>query len=76
MKALPWVYADANMHQQCPNCRAEANDYCRRPDGHIRAIPCLARMSKRDLSPETYLDQLEAEHRPYPRRPLQLKGIP
>ncbi|MDO3636010.1 zinc finger domain-containing protein [Mycolicibacterium arseniciresistens] len=38
------VYADAAMERQCPNCGAEPNDYCRRPDGEIRSVPCILRV--------------------------------
>lgn len=44
MTPIVWVYATAQMDSQCPNCHAAPSDYCRRPDGHVRAIPCIARM--------------------------------
>lgn len=37
------AYADADLHRQCPNCRAPADDWCRRADGTPRPIPCLKR---------------------------------
>lgn len=38
----------------CPNldCLAPPNEYCRRPDGHLRRLPCIARM-KRDNDTNT-----------------------
>lgn len=38
------IYADAAMDQECPNCQAPQNGWCKRPDGAIRPIPCVARM--------------------------------
>lgn len=38
------LYADAAMDRQCPNCRVGPNEYCKRPDGQIRAVPCIIRI--------------------------------
>ncbi|WP_420087017.1 zinc finger domain-containing protein [Mycolicibacterium wolinskyi] len=32
------------MEQECPNCHAAPNDWCRRPDWEVRSVPCIARM--------------------------------
>ena len=37
------LYADADMDHQCPNCRADAHEWCRRDDGSQKRIPCLVR---------------------------------
>jgi hypothetical protein len=37
------AYAYAEMAEHCPNCQSPAGDYCRRPDGCYRRIPCIAR---------------------------------
>lgn len=42
------VYADAAMDRACPNCHAAPNDWCTRPDGEIRSVPCIARMRATD----------------------------
>lgn len=39
------VYADAAMGQQCPNCQAPPHQWCKRPNGQTRPIPCVARMT-------------------------------
>lgn len=39
------VYAECELHRECPNCRAAENDWCRRPDGTPRPVPCLKRMT-------------------------------
>jgi hypothetical protein len=44
-KQLPGAYSYARMHDTCPNCQAAPGDWCRRPDGHYRRCPCLARMT-------------------------------
>ncbi|WP_156660643.1 hypothetical protein [Mycobacterium sp. 852002-10029_SCH5224772] len=37
------LYVNADMDHQCPNCRADAHEWCRRDDGSQKRIPCLAR---------------------------------
>lgn len=37
------LYADADMDHQCPNCRADAHEWCQRADGSQKRIPCLVR---------------------------------
>lgn len=38
------VYADAAMGRRCPNCHVAPNAWCRRPDGKVRSVPCIARL--------------------------------
>lgn len=42
-KLAQQLYAEADMDRQCPNCRADAHEWCRRDDGSQKRIPCLAR---------------------------------
>jgi hypothetical protein len=42
-KLAQQLYADADMDRQCPNCRAEAHEWCQRDDGSQKRVPCLAR---------------------------------
>jgi hypothetical protein len=44
MKILEEVYADCAIDCECPNCHAAPNDWCHRPDGQTRRIPCIARV--------------------------------
>ena len=37
------LYAEADMDRQCPNCRADAHEWCQREDGTQKRVPCLAR---------------------------------
>lgn len=39
------AYADADLHRQCPNCRADVGDWCRRDNGTPKRTPCLKRMT-------------------------------
>ncbi|WP_448385940.1 hypothetical protein [Mycolicibacterium sp. XJ1904] len=32
------------MDRQCPNCQAQPHQWCTRPDGSVRPVPCIARM--------------------------------
>ena len=43
-KVFEEVYADAAMDRECPNCLAPPNQWCRRPDGQVRSVPCIRRM--------------------------------
>ena len=45
------AYADCELHRQCPNCFAPPDDWCRRPDGTPRPIPCLKRYPARPPRP-------------------------
>ena len=42
-KVAQQLYAEADMDRQCPNCHADAHEWCRRDDGSQKRIPCLAR---------------------------------
>ena len=44
MKISTAAYADADMFHECPNCGAPPNEWCTRADGHVRRIPCIARI--------------------------------
>ncbi len=37
------LYAGADMDRQCPNCHADAHEWCRHPDGAQKRAPCLNR---------------------------------
>ncbi len=37
-----YVYAS----DSCPNCGATAGEWCQRPPGHYRPMPCIARLRK------------------------------
>jgi hypothetical protein len=45
-RTLTGAYSYARMNDTCPNCGAAPGDWCRRPDGHHRRIPCLLRMAR------------------------------
>lgn len=45
-KLAQQLYAGANMDRQCPNCRADAHEWCQREDGSQKRVPCLARSRK------------------------------
>ena len=38
------AYSMARMNVRCPNCGAEPEAYCIGAHGHVRRLPCLARM--------------------------------
>lgn len=43
-RAIADAYADARMDERCPECSAEAHDWCvNRVTGRVRRTPCLAR---------------------------------
>ncbi|MEE2853510.1 MAG: hypothetical protein VX424_12775 [Actinomycetota bacterium] len=42
-KLAQQLYAYADMDRRCPNCRADAHEWCQREDGSQKRIPCLAR---------------------------------
>jgi hypothetical protein len=50
-RSLTEAYADARMGDTCPNCAAPPGDWCQRPDGHHRRIPCLKRMHRPNRQP-------------------------
>lgn len=62
MSPLVWIYAEASMERQCPNCRAEPNEYCRRPDGYVRRIPCIARIPHVDPAVQPIDDHLNTTY--------------
>lgn len=41
---LAYIDLGADMASRCPNCHMPPNEYCRRPDGHLRRTPCIARI--------------------------------
>lgn len=45
MKGAIWrAYADTGaLRTDCPNCGAERNKWCTKPDGRVRRIPCIER---------------------------------
>ncbi|MBV5244335.1 hypothetical protein KUF57_12400 [Mycolicibacterium sp. PAM1] len=56
------------MEHQCPNldCLAPPNEYCRHPNGFIKHIPCIARMTRADPL-DTQLANVENMRRPIKR---------
>ena len=40
------AYDDADLTQRCSSCRAAAGDWCRRDDGRVKFVPCLARRKR------------------------------
>lgn len=38
------AYRSARISSECPNCHARPNVWCTRPDGHVRRVPCIARV--------------------------------
>lgn len=63
-RTLPAAYALAEMDMRCPNCGAEADDYCRAPDGYTRKIPCIARLHNNN-------DHVADDEPPVKPQPLQ-----
>jgi hypothetical protein len=59
-RTLPAAYRYAQMGKTCPNCEAPPGDWCQRPDGHHRRVPCLKRIPRRP--------QIDAEPRTRPGR--------
>lgn len=55
---LAWTYVDAHMDRQCPNCHAPAHEYCRRPDGPARRIPCIKRMNRPGNAVQGVVEQI------------------
>lgn len=45
-RAVPGTYLVARISDPCPNCGAQPHEYCKRPDGQPRRMPCLARMNR------------------------------
>jgi hypothetical protein len=43
------LYADADMDRECPNCHAEAHEWCQREDGSLKRMPCLVRSRRGGL---------------------------
>lgn len=43
---VPAAYAAADLTQRCSSCRADAGDWCRRDDGRVKFVPCLARRKR------------------------------
>lgn len=41
------LYAEADMDRECPNCHADAHEWCQRDDGSRKRIPCLVRSRRR-----------------------------
>jgi len=39
----PAVYTGVDMDKSCPTCHAEPGQWCRRADGVVRRLPCIAR---------------------------------
>ncbi len=39
--------ADADMDRECPNCHADAHEWCQREDGSRKRMPCLVRSRRR-----------------------------
>src|ERR1700687_4886649 len=43
IKIVAEAYADCELDRQCTNCGAPPSIWCTRPEGRLRALPCLAR---------------------------------
>lgn len=47
-------YADVtDMSLPCPNCRA-VDTWCSAPDGRVRRVPCIARLTTHTTEKETH----------------------
>lgn len=51
-RAVLAAYADTGADAiACPHCDAEPGEPCRKPDGRVSRVPCVARLAAADLAP-------------------------
>ncbi|CAM2885235.1 hypothetical protein MYIN104542_08405 [Mycobacterium intermedium] len=65
-KAIWAAYNDCNaLAIECPHCGAQQGNWCTRPDGRVRRVPCVVRASEASLvvaQADKYRDFSEPRH--------------